>query len=664
MNFSFESIVAKIDYTEWLTSEIRSACKLITGDEFPGEQAMGQRAKELAALIQKREALPSAVLYLHRNGKASVRVATPFNINTLLSQQESLYRKEGSIVYIGTRYALPEVAGFTNYAGEMRQVQASLPGVKVVPFNSVFAMNVAAVAAATKYVVVGGVGKVVSVPISKPLYEGAPSYGGAIATIFEKGIGGLSTKQGNDWAHTLYDRFYSQKEKFNHAIVEFMSVDPECVSSYNDPTDKTGNRVVSKWDAPYPAARWPVASASLPHQKLETLQTLQAYRGADNKGISPLTYEAYGENFTDQYAMAEKMGRLRIFLKTLTDTEKSKPVRYECKDEKELTLAAKVIKSMGCKFEHFHSFDIDEIKPSLNRRAIYAGSIVFSPKVVTKPYTGKYLKEKVDAYIEKNTKAIEEKFLKYSTAYKAGFCAHIVGNEEHVAGLPCPHNAIGVIVRDIKVTSKQNIWRLVWYANYVRNTYIYHRKPLIKVLDDIAAQNLTKEESEQRHIMYWEPLVRPPYFAYTKAQRTKIERALVEMDLFSPEMHKMSDRLLVELVDTVYLNKEKGPVLAKTIARGEDHEQNRVGQRPVGVQLVLGKAGKLPPKLTDEYEEIQLVSSEKDGKKIKCSEASSSSSEEEGDDEQKLVDDRPVKPLDLKEFKKRVEQESLRNDNG
>jgi len=57
MNFSFESIVAKIDYTEWLTSEIRSACKIITGDEFPGEQAMGQRAKELAALIQKKRSL-------------------------------------------------------------------------------------------------------------------------------------------------------------------------------------------------------------------------------------------------------------------------------------------------------------------------------------------------------------------------------------------------------------------------------------------------------------------------------------------------------------------------------------------------------------------------------------------------------------------------------
>lgn len=553
MNFTSQRAIKDADFSEYSCEEIRAAIKIVCDYSMPGAHTNNMKAGQLAERLRRDRSAPAAIMHVIQAGKSATRVITPFNVQPQLAERYKDYKADMNEIQV-QKVHIPIVVGFPNYKGQETVIESLLPGSKVVKFDAPFSMNVAVVAAATRYEVVKGLGRVHPVTPPTALYDQAPYNGVALSQTFQPQVGGDISLQGLDWAHFLYNKFYPDKEAFMSTVVGCMNI-----------TTKVCNPSSGLWTKTFSPLLWSALNPTDDKQRVEYLTKMQAYRSKDNSGISAMTYGIYGEEFGPQYRMAEKMGNFKIFLDTLPDEALKCPVRYVSKDEHELISAQNLMSVRGFKLKHFCDHLLDGTPPHRTGVHSYIGDIVYDPDCVTSPFAGKYTDEIVSAYVADNQYKYAEALTKYNNATVIGLRGHVLGLEDHVIGMATPHNAVGVLVLDAGKAGALAIWRTVMIAGHVRNTYLYHRKDLSYFLATIDVQNMEAKRTGKKARVYmpWRRLERPVWFAFTKEQRKRYLSAINEIESFGSVGENISD---IELMDMVSQANED-PKFAKTMGQ-------------------------------------------------------------------------------------------------
>lgn len=531
MNFTSRSTLAAFDFTKYTLDEIRGALKLVCDYSPSGAMVLSPKARDLADILRTRGLGPQALLYMQTAGHLSTRVVSPFNLQSLLSEQFSDYQCNDKFM-AANGLQLPITAGFVNYKAKYAEVQATLPGVKVIPFDAVLALNVGVVAGMTRYSADKSGGKVIPVTPPTNLYTGAPYDGSALCLAFNADFAGITPMAGLDWAHFLYQYFFPTKDQFLATIATYI-IFPEPVLN----TSKTA------WTKTFKPEIWPVFKPRDDVQRIECLAKMQAYRSKDNAGISALTYGVYGEEFGSSYRLCEKMTNFEIFVSHLGDELKIYPIRYISNDEKELVCAHIIMRRYGFTPRHYYPRVLDGIEPALRGEYVYNKTIIYHPKCCTTPFTGKMTKEAVAAYAAQNVIHADDRIAKFSGAVQVGFRAHVLGLEGHVLGMATPHNAVAVMVIDCGQYSQAKIWNTIMVAGHARNTYLFHRKPLTHMMDLMVQSNAARQFPFE--MIQWQPLRRPSWHPFTKEQRKRIITTLNEFERFGIVPDNISDQDLV-----------------------------------------------------------------------------------------------------------------------
>jgi len=561
MKFTSANVVSGVDYSQYEIAEIRAAVEMATGFTMIGAMINSQRARELGEAIRTKGLASEAVTYINKVGHLTVRVVSPLNVTTMLSEKFKSYECTNVALTVeGVK--IPIVSGFVNYKDFHRPLTQLLPGVKIVPFDAAFALNVVNVAAITKYAADKGHGKVVQVTPPTALYDGAPYNGAAMALSFSPDLAGALSLAGMDWAHWLYMRFYDDRKLFMETVATYVTL-PSSLLTKDPP----------QWTKTYSPLSWTADRPKNDVQRLECLSRMQVYRSKDNAGISALTYAIYGQEFGHTYRMAEKMGNFEIFLKTLTDDHRQYPIRYVSKDEKELVSAQLLMRKYGFTLKHFYPRSLNDVKPSTKGYHVHVGEIVYHPKCVTAPFSGKLKEENVEQYTAANAVKVIDRISKYDDAEILGFRAHVLGLESHVIGMATPHNAVGVMIYDAGAFTQAAIWTTIMVAGFARNTYLYHRKDLqyfLARLDVVNAVRREKGEATSKY-MAWTPLNRPEWYAFTKEQRKKMLSLLRESEAFGEVPEDISDIDLAALVTRA----QENPGMMKVLSQSQSQTKRQ-----------------------------------------------------------------------------------------
>jgi len=199
---------------------------------------------------------------------------------------------------------------------------------------------------------------------------------------------------------------------------------------------------------------------------------------------------------------------------------------------------------------HYMGHPVDGVDHMETGLCDYTDQVVFVPKCMTSPFSGKTNEETVDDYVTNNIRLVQQKFVKYAGVRVLGYRAHVLGMEKYVIGMAAPHNAIGVMCSLNTHTPAVPLWNLVMTANHVRNTYLYHRKTLEQFLAMIDTVNETRRDKRQAEIVYmpWKRMVRPPWFAFTKEQRKRNIILLREWEEYGDVKDDISDQDLSDMV--------------------------------------------------------------------------------------------------------------------
>jgi len=213
------------------------------------------------------------------------------------------------------------------------------------------------------------------------------------------------------------------------------------------------------------------------------------------------------------------------------------------------------------------------MKPETIGLCNYTDQIVYSPKCMTSPYSGKITKEDVQKYIDANMSLCQQKFQKYAGVKVLGYRAHIMGMEDNVVGMAAPHNAVGVMCNLVSGTKPAPLWKLVMIAGYVRNTFLYHRKTLPQFLAMINIINEKRKVKGEETINYsaWERMVRPPWHAFTKEQRKRSIIILREWESYGDIKDDISDQDLADLVTKASAD----PEFLKKMADSKNADESR-----------------------------------------------------------------------------------------
>jgi hypothetical protein len=541
MKFTTHNASEKFDFSIYDVSELRTAIQIVSTFSMTGAHSLiTPKVRELAETMRATQGMTAhAMVYVREVGHLAVRTITPFNLQAALSERYSSYVCNETLMEV-EKLQVPFMVGFPNYKDKEVELKSLLPGTRLVPFDAIFSLNVSVVAAFTRYAADKGQGKVVPVTPPTALYEKAPHDAAAFCSTFEvNGFGALSMS-GLEWAHYLYQRFWDTRLEFMQTVYALIRI-PLDVSS--------GNPKI--WSKTYSPLLWPADKPINDEQRLECLNRMQVYRSKDNAGISAMTYGIYGEQFGPQYKLVEKMGYFEIFLRALPEVSKKYPIRYISKDEKELICAQNLMLEYGFKQIHFHERPLNGIAPMKTGYNVYAEQIVFLPKCVTAPFSGKLTKDDVKRYMANNVERVVDRISRYASAVHFGFKAHVLGLEDHTLGLPTPHNAVGTMMLDKGRCTQQEIWTLIMIAGLCRNTYLYHRKPLSFFLARVLAMNTeraAKGEAVTR-MMGWKPLRRPAWYAFTKEQRKRTLTLLRDCEMFGDIPDDIADEQLVLMVE-------------------------------------------------------------------------------------------------------------------
>jgi len=538
MNFTNAMKVGQFDFSVYELPEIRAAIKIAMDWSMTGAHLLNERARFLADILRKDKLCPLAIMYVTQTQHLSVRIVTPFNVQGLLAEKYASYACDEQKMVV-EKVSIPVVVGFVNYTGKDKVLENLLPGVKVVPFDAPFALNVSNVAAMTKYVAEKGQGSVVAIVPPVSLYPGAPENGAALAATFMPNVGGTSSIGGLEWAHMLYQKFYADRKPFMETVATFLML-PKYVITGNPPL----------WTKLYKGETWGADKPKTDIQRLECLMRMQAYRSKDNTGISALTYATYGQEFGSNYRLAEKMGNFEIFLKALPLNTKGKYVRYMSKDERELVSAQLLLKKYGYKLKHFYVRPLNDEKPEVSGFHDHKNEIVYDPKCITVPFSGALKEEKVQAYVTNNCMKVVDRVKKYAGAAIVGYRAHVLGMEGSVIGMATPHNAVGVMIMDSGKCTPSQVWTLIMTAGLARNTFLYHRKPLSWFLERISMMNVARKYrgDAESHFLDWTPLNAPIWYAFTKEMRKRTIAVLREFEIFGDVSDDISDMDLANLV--------------------------------------------------------------------------------------------------------------------
>jgi len=254
------------------------------------------------------------------------------------------------------------------------------------------------------------------------------------------------------------------------------------------------------------------------------------------------------------------------------------PIRYISEDERELVSAQLLMGKYGFKLKHYHARVLNDVKPSTKGKYVYTDTIVYDPKCLTAPYSGKMKEEAVEIYIESNTVLVLDSLTKYTGCTVLGFRAHVLGLEANVIGMATPHNAVGVMVADQGECTPEQVWTTIMVASFVRNTYLYHRRPLSFFLDRILTLNVDRKAKglAPTKFMAWDRIRRPIWFAFTKEQRKKLVDLLRECEMFGDYDEHMNDADLVLLSERAQSDPKFQKVLMRNVARDQDVEADRL----------------------------------------------------------------------------------------
>jgi len=518
-----------------------------------------------------------AIAYAMEANTTSVRIATPFNIQKLLSERTGEYKRTADATVV-EKITIPDEVGFPKYSGKVAALQRILVGVTIVDYDCVFAMNVALVAGHTRYLSKDGTGQVLAVGQAREMYKGSPYFGTAIAASFPKGFGGQMNMQGVEWAHFLYHRLYPERVKFCETVAVRMRIDPDVCNA----TRKVNGEVKPaplRWTKTFDPANWSMFVINNSVLYLTVLRKLQDYRGKDTNGISAMTYAAYGEEFNSDYRLAEKISNFKLFLSNIDDDMRKRyPVYYITDSERELICAMKLALNMDFTFVHYHSqpivIDGTKYDPAKSGRFTFTGKLVYDGRCVTSPFSAKLERIDVDNYIDKNRCVIQDVEAKFSASPCFAIRAHVLGVEEHIIGMACPHNGVGVFMRGKGRFSQTEVWRLVSMAGHVRNTYLFHRRSLSNYLETHDRVMLEKELSKRKGIMEWVPLQRPLYHPFTKEQRKRVEDILKTFNVFTADMANMSELDLLDHVQIASRDPKKADALARAMVDDKIRQQD------------------------------------------------------------------------------------------
>jgi hypothetical protein len=550
MNFTDKTKSDAFNFSGWELPEIRSAIFQNNGWIMPGLTENNQRAKDLARTLRESNQTGAAIVYVTAAAKISTRVVTPFNLQTQLAERYPNYECNDHVMKV-EKLELPIKLGFVSYVGKIPELQKLLPNVKIMPFDMAFAINVNVVGSATKYVYERGIGKVIALSPPNPMYGGAPSNGAAIACEFHLGIGGSVSRSGVEWCHFLYHKFLPTRDGFMETVAARMPMS-EVVLTGDPP----------KWTRTFDWKAWNFLKPKDDAERIEALNTMQQYRSKDNAGISACTYAAYGEEFSTQYRLVEKISNFRAFLDALPkfpfktqDGQEIPPVplRYATRDERELAgvIRELALMKMNVQLVHFLGHTVDGVPSSVEGKYDFTDAIVYDPTCCTMPFSGKLLPGVIAEYKKHNVVLYQQKMSKFKGAAYIGLRAHVLGLERHVMYMAAPHNAVAVMSYDCKLYSETAIWNTIMAAGLVRNTFLYHRKSFSYFMTQIGAMNHQAEQAgeEPHSVMQWQTMRRPPYCAFTKEQRKRMISVIRESSMFGKCPDDITDFDLADLVE-------------------------------------------------------------------------------------------------------------------
>jgi hypothetical protein len=561
MQFITDEMVNGLDFSRYEPGQIAAAIDIVMSMRIPGPYINDDVAKELAIMLRERKMCPMAITYLSSVKGLSQRIVTPFNVETLLAERHKSYVSTPSLVEVAGLHFTRQ-ACFLNYKQKEHLIEELLPGTKAIKFEPVFALNVSLAASLTKYVVEKQKGIVVPVTPPEELYKGAPYEGMSLAASFSVGVGGDSSLQGADWAHCLYHKFFETRVQFNRAVATYTRV-PQHVKSAD-----------GQWTKLYKPNAWTAFKPMSNVERISSLARLQGYRGKDTRGLSAMSYAAYGEDFGTQYRLAEKVQNFEIFLQTIPDSCKQLPLRVMTKDEREMVSCQMICKEWGFNFIHYFGRTLNDQESLDGSPYDYKGQIIYDPKCVTAPYTGKLDETGVSTYVAKNLVKIANRIAKYAGADHVGIRAHVIGAEKHVVGMGAPHNAVGVIVMGHGLTRNavQKVWTLIMIAGHVRNTFVYTRKTVSEYLGLVEVMNEKRKLTQEPPTIYMEynDMRRPPWYAFTKEQRRHYTSILRVSERFGEVPDDISDTDLAKLVEVAYADESFVKNLAATVVPGSD----------------------------------------------------------------------------------------------
>jgi hypothetical protein len=244
------------------------------------------------------------------------------------------------------------------------------------------------------------------------------------------------------------------------------------------------------------------------------------------------------------------------------------------KDEREMVTCQMICREWGLNFVHYFGRTLNDQESLTGSPYDYKGQIIYDPKCVTTPYTGKLDETGVTAYVGKNLIKITNRIAKYSGADHVGIRAHVIGAEKHVVGMGAPHNAVGVIVmgHGLKRDAVQKVWTLIMIAGHVRNTFVYTRKTVSEYLGLVEVMNEKRKALGEPLTIYMEydEMRRPPWYAFTKEQRRHYTSLLRVSERFGEVPDDISDLDLAKLVEVAYADESFVKNLAATVVPGSD----------------------------------------------------------------------------------------------
>jgi len=590
MNFTSRSTLSAFDFTKYSLEEIRGALKLICEYSPTGAMAFNTKSRELSGILRERNLGPSALLYMQSAGRLSTRVVTPFNLQGLCAEKFADYNCTSMMMNV-SGVSLPLTVGFANYKNKIPELEAILPGVKIVPFDAVLAMNVATVAGMTKYSADKSGGKVVPVTPPTNLYPGAPYDASALCLAFNTDLAGVTPLSGLDWAHFLYQNFFNDRVDFLKTIATYIIL-PEAVLN----ADK------NMWTKTFRPEIWPTFKPRDDVQRIECLSKMQAYRSKDNAGVSAMTYGVYGEDFGSSYRLSEKMTSFEIFVASLPTEVIKCPMRYISNDEKDLVSAHTIMKKYGYQPKHYYGRALNGIESSSGHEYVYTDQIIFHPKCCTKPFTGKCNAQNVAMYAAENVVAADDRLEKFRGAKVIGFKAHVLGLEGHCIGMATPHNGVGVMVMDNGPYTQNAIWNTIMVAGHVRNTFLFHRKTFAFMIELMQKAN---ENRKNPFVMIdWISLRRPQWHPFTKEQRKRIIVTLNEFERFGVIPDNISDQDLLAQVSEA----QEDPDYLVHLGKNKEEERVRndvsgIRVRPVAVKSPVPV---VPPRLDGDNLEDEM----------------------------------------------------------